>query len=367
MTVSIQTIADETGFSRSTVGHVLAGRGDELKVAPRTQQVVLEAARRLGYRPSFFAASLRKGQSDLLIVLGSSSRSQWRAERQRLTTQVLFEGDHRVQLFDWRWGREQPERFFDLLADLRPRGMVVSEAVGQGEMLAKVRAAGTVMVIGDGPRNGLPGLEIDGVYLDRQEVGRLAMKHLLDLGHRRIVCAQRSRAQAWELRDRCVGYRRALKEAGVPASSLRYAWVEVERQGDELANGYETMLALLKSKPRPTGVIASNDHVAIGLLKACADRGVRVPEEISIIGAENYAVGSYLPNPLTTVHFPSERMAHKAAELLQRRLDGDAAPLQYISVTPTLVPRATTAPPGESAPVDGRPPCEVDMRHTDPL
>lgn len=353
MGVSIQTIADATGFSRSTVGHVLAGRGDELKVAPRTQQIVLETARRMGYRPSFFAASLRRGQSDLIVVLGSSSRSQWRAERLRQTTQALYEHEHRVQLFDWRWARRQPQPFFELLADLRPRGMVVSEVVDQGPMLAQLREAGTVIVIGDGPRTGVPELPADGVYLDRQDVGRLAMSHLLKLGHRRIACAQRPNARAWELRDRCVGYRRALKDHGVPASALRYVWNDDEREGgDELAAGYRTMLGILALDPRPTGVVASNDVVATGLLKACADRGVRVPEEMSIIGAEDHAVSAYLPQPLTSLRFPIEQMAQHAASLLQRRLEAgeaDADPPRYVPISAELVPRATTAAPAEAA------------------
>ncbi|MFW6058996.1 MAG: LacI family DNA-binding transcriptional regulator [Phycisphaeraceae bacterium] len=345
MAVSIQTIAEETGFSRSTVGHVLAGRGDELKVAPRTQQIVLDAARRLGYRPSFFAASLRKGQADLIIVLGSASRSQWRRQRQQRTTEVLFEAGQRVQLFDWRWGRAQSQRFFDLLADLQPRGLIVSEVHGQGRMLAKLHAAGTVMVCGDGPRHGIPELEIDSVHLDRQEVGRLAMHHLLELGHQRIVCVQSRNPRAWELRDRSIGYHRALKDAQLPTSALRHVWCADEQSQDDLADGYRSMGAVLRLDPRPTGVIASNDRVAMGILKACADHGVRVPQDMSVIGAEDHAIGAYLPQPLTTLRFPIEAMAQTAASLLQQRLGGSTAPRQSLSMTPQLLPRATTAPP----------------------
>ena len=163
--------------------------------------------------------------------------------------------------------------------------------------------------------------------------GHLATRHLLDLGHRRIglVSGPGYASSAQGRRD---GYRQALGEAGVP-----YDETLVEGDSFSMEAGETAGRALLDRPDRPTAIFAVNDNTAIGVMAAAHALGLRVPEDLSLVGYNDIPVVSRLPVPLTTVRVPFRQIAAGALELL---LDQERAPRTLVA-TPTLIPRRSTS------------------------
>jgi LacI family transcriptional regulator len=162
----------------------------------------------------------------------------------------------------------------------------------------------------------------------------LATRHLLDLGHRRIGLV-RGPNYASTSRDREVGYRDALAEAGVPVDDTLLAGDSFSMQAGELAGR-----TLLDRTDRPTAIFAINDNTAIGVMAAAHALGLRVPDDLSLVGYNDIPVVSRLPVPLTTVRVPFAQIAANALELLREA--GNDNPPRTVVAAPTLIPRRST-------------------------
>jgi LacI family transcriptional regulator len=170
--------------------------------------------------------------------------------------------------------------------------------------------------------------------------GYLATRHLLDLGHRKIGCIIRA-GDPTTSAERVDGYRAALAEKGLKLDERLIVGSEFG-----YAAGEEAARRLLKLRQRPTAVVAHNDIMAIGAMKAFSEAGLRVPEDVSLVGFDDIALASYVRPPLTTVSNPKHQMGRAAAELLLRLLSREVAQWSAPSPLPVhLVVRESTAPP----------------------
>jgi LacI family transcriptional regulator len=162
----------------------------------------------------------------------------------------------------------------------------------------------------------------------------LATRHLLDLGHRRIglVCGPRYASTA---RNREAGYRDALADAGVPVDETLLAGDSFSMQAGETAGR-----TLLDRSDRPTAIFAVNDNTAIGVMAAAHALGLRVPDDLSLVGYNDIPIVSRLPIPLTTVRVPFQQIATNALELLREA--GNDNPPRTLIAAPTLIPRKST-------------------------
>jgi LacI family transcriptional regulator len=158
------------------------------------------------------------------------------------------------------------------------------------------------------------------------------------LGHRRIGLFY-GVAIPELARDRLGAYRRALQEAGLPLSEEL-----IEYCGPTLADGYKAAARLLDRPPRPTALLAVNDLLAVGVLRLLADRGLRVPEDVSVAGFDDIDVASYLVPPLTTVRVNAEEVGRTAGRLIFERMNDPERPLQSIRIPAELVKRTSTGP-----------------------
>ena len=169
---------------------------------------------------------------------------------------------------------------------------------------------------------------------DDQLGAHLATRHLLDLGHRRIglVCGP---AYASSARDREAGYRDALAEAGMPVDESLLAGDSFSMQAGEVAGR-----TLLDRTDRPTAIFAVNDNTAIGVMAAAHALGLRIPDDLSLVGYNDIPIVSRLPVPLTTVRVPFQQIAVGALELLREA--GNDNPPRTLVAAPTLIPRKST-------------------------
>ena len=324
--VTILDVARAAGVSKSTVSRVLDERLPRSTSA--TAERVRQVASELGYVRNPLASGLRRtGTSTIGVVVP------------RLTDTVM------AMLYEEIAAVTADRGLFALVATTEDQPDAERVAV---DTLLQRRVDGLVLTTArmrtppqaEPARHPVPyslALRTDGVSAssvgDDRLGGHLATRHLLDLGHRRIglVSGPGYASSAQGRRD---GYRQALGEAGVP-----YDETLVEGDSFSMEAGETAGRALLDRPDRPTAIFAVNDNTAIGVMAAAHALGLRVPEDLSLVGYNDIPVVSRLPVPLTTVRVPFRQIAAGALELL---LDQERAPRTLVA-TPTLIPRRSTS------------------------
>lgn len=339
--VTIREVASAAGVSNTTVSVVLSGDPDAVGISEPTRAAVLDAARRLGYRPDHAARSLRRRRSDSLTLLVQDLANPWfvdlavaaraTAEARGLTLSVVGAGPLEAEL-------QALERLRGGASD----GVIVAtgrhgtrpEAIRLLQELVR-RGMPAVVLIDRSPHPSIPAIRVDveaGAYI--------AVRHLLALGHRRIghvalrgsgPMDQEETAQG----ERFRGYRRALEEAGI---SFDPCWVV--RGSDTLAGGREMVRHLIEQNgARPTALLVYNDLTSVGVLRGLYDLGIRVPADIAVVGTDGIQLGEFTIPALTTVEHPRAELGRLAVETLARLLAGEPAPARERVLEPRLVVR----------------------------
>ncbi|SFX25890.1 MULTISPECIES: LacI family DNA-binding transcriptional regulator [unclassified Pseudomonas] len=328
---TIKDVAALAGISYTTVSHVVN------KTRPVSKEVRLkveEAIARLDYVPSAVARSLKAKTTATIGLLVPNSLNPYFAELARGIEDYCERNGYCVILCNSDDNPDKQRSYLRVLLEKRIDGLIVASAggdVGLAEGLASVR---TPMVIVD---RGLDGLEADLVRIDHESGAYLATRHLLELGHRDIAFiggpADTSVAQM-----RQAGYCRALEEAGIELATGRMLDSDFTSTG-----GYRAAASLLEHQP-PSAIFAANDMIGIGVLRAAAERNVRVPSELSVIGFDDIQMSRYVYPALTTVGQSILQLGEMAAEVLLRRIATPALATEQRIVTPSIVLRESTAP-----------------------
>lgn len=321
-------VAARAGVSQPTVSLVLSGN-PRARVSARTREKVLRAAEELGYRPNVLARSLSRGRSYALGVIVPDLRNPFFAEIVSGAQRVATEEGYAVLLCEA--GTTAVAHQLETLRERQIDGVMI-DAVGAATLPVDALAGLNVVLIDE------PSLRWPGVASDAQGAGRLAAQHLLALGHRRIgFLGPATDVHGFRMRER--GFVEALRAAGV---TLRSEWHR--RTPATVAGGRQAMQALFSSGgERPTAVFCVNDLVAIGALKACSERGVRVPGEMSIVGCDDIEMARLVTPELTTVAVAARELGARAARLLLMQLAGrDVAAPRPLTVK--LQARGTTGP-----------------------
>ncbi|MDQ3556052.1 MAG: LacI family transcriptional regulator [Gemmatimonadota bacterium] len=329
-TVTSRDVARLAGVSQPTVSLVLGGN-PRARVADATRTRVLRAAEELGYRPNLLARGLVRQRSYAVGVLVPDLANPFFAEVVRGVERVAAGQGYAVLLSDAR--ETPPEKQLEALRARLVDGVILE---GIGAALLSNRALdGLNVVLIDEPSERWPGVASDAL-----SAGRLVAEHLLGLGHRAFgFVGPATDVFSFRMRER--GFFSALRDAGVrPASG----WVR--RAPPTVGGGEAAMRKLLAEKQRPTAVFCVNDLIALGALKASLVKGVRVPEQLSLMGCDDIEMARVVTPELSTVAVPTREMGARAARLLLRQIGDDAGagprPSRLLPVH--LVLRGTTAP-----------------------
>jgi LacI family transcriptional regulator len=232
---------------------------------------------------------------------------------------------------------QKQRNYLRVLLEKRVDGLIVSSVGGDDSLVESLAAVRTPLVIVD---RDLENISADLVRIDHELGAWLATSHLLELGHRHIACIC-GPAQTSVARMRLAGYQRAMREAGV---EVQDSWVvESDFTGP---SGYQAACTLLETD-RPTAIFAANDMVGIGVLRAAAERNVKVPADLSVVGFDDIQMSQFVYPALTTVGQSILQLGERAAEVLLRRITtrGEAPDVQQSIVAPSMVLRESTAPP----------------------
>jgi LacI family transcriptional regulator len=323
-------IAEVAGVSKSTVSNVL---NNPDVVADSTRARVQDAMAELGYVRNGAARQLRAGTSRIAGCMLFDVSNPYYAELARGAEDRLAEADLMMLMcsVDVEVGKQ--EHYLRLLEEQGVRGILICPVGGDLTSVLQVQARGTsVVVIG----RSTGGRELCAADVDDRLGGRLAAKHLLDLGHRELVYLA---GEGLSIDRR----RRGVREAVATAANRRLTEITVPRRADQFQID-AAVERIAELRPRPTGVICFNDHTAVPVLQGLQRRGIAVPRDISLVGYDDLPFAAVLSPPLTTVRRPRYELGRAATVLLLSEFEPDHEHREIL-FEPELVVRASTAPP----------------------
>lgn len=325
-------MAERAKVSRSLVSLVLQ---DSPQVRAEKRDAVLAAIRELGYLPSAAARSLAGGRTGIIGLLVDDLSNPWYVDLARGLREGLKEEHLRMIVGDPHFFTFPGESRISPFLQLRVDALVIAGDVDEADLLEKAAKSIPTVVLGS------PSLSMshaDLVVNDDHLGARLAVEHLIDLGHRRIAHIYGTRSEAAQRRNE--GYRQAMAVHGLADHVMIAAAEEMTEH-----SGAAACLELMKSPDRPTAIFAANDMMAIGALTAADSLGLPVPQKVSIVGYDNTSIASIGRIALTTIDNVSYEIGRRGAERLKLRMQGGtAAPVTEI-LPPRLVLRHSTSRP----------------------
>jgi len=315
LAVSIDDVAKEAGVSRGTVSHVLNGNG-EARIAKATQERIRRVVERMGYQPNKMARSLGRRKTDTIGLILYGLLNPFYLHLQESLESVARE--HNYHMFsDTSTPLPVPEIYHPKLRGWPIDGVVMWANPYQSvkDYFGRQSEGLKVVYLSGQPRND----QSDSVYFDVYGGAKAAMTHLIERGHRSIAYVypyEWVEGQSDEPR-RCA-YVDMCAQAGIrPRLMLMQRHSETRRAGMETG----LMLAAMSDSDRPTALLCFNDMVAEGILFGLRRCGIKVPEEVAIVGFDGIEEGQYLDTPLTTVRLPAETMGREALRLLIDRIN----------------------------------------------
>jgi DNA-binding LacI/PurR family transcriptional regulator len=335
-TVTIRDVAKRAGVGLGTVSRVI---NDSPQVSEATRRRVLEVIAELNYRPNPTARRLSLGKTLTVAVITPFFTRPSFIERLRGIENTLAESDYDLNIYNVETVERRDQCMHHIPRRERADGVIILSLSPRDEDLPYLQNAEVPIVLVDANHPSLSSM--NRVIVDDVAGGRAATQHLIDLGHRRIGYISDLLDNPFNFtssRDRYLGYRQALEAAGIPFRPEYHGQKEHGRYEARLLA--EQMLAL--SEP-PTAIFAASDTQAMGVLEAARNAGLRVPEDLSVIGYDDIEIAEYLG--LTTIRQLLYESGQLGVELLLDVLEG-VNPAPVCHVLPTeLVVRGTTAPP----------------------
>jgi LacI family transcriptional regulator len=330
----MKDIAKELGLSQATVSKVLRKHPD---IGEKTRLRVLERVKELDYQPNSLARSLVTGRSFLIGFVAPSLLHPFFAEIARAIAAAVREKGYFLIVSSSEEDAELEREEISRLLSRRLDALVIASAatdIGQFNRMDKL-AQPYVLIDRD-----IRDLAANFVGINEEKAGRLATEHLFEMGCRRVAHIRGQDNSAGM--GRFEGYRQALRQRGIEYSEeyvVRRNFVDTETT----RQGMEAMRLLLERDPRPDGVFCFNDPLAIGAMNTILDAGLRIPEDIALIGCGNLPNDNCLRVPLSSIDQQSQMIGQRAADLVLSLIESKQKPrAQTIILEPTLVVRSST-------------------------
>jgi LacI family transcriptional regulator len=330
----MKDVAQLAGVSIQTVSAVVNNKPD---ITEETRARVLSIIEQLNYQPYAVARSLRTRQTQTIALVVSNIASVAIAAMASAAEAQAHSFGYRLILYNTHNDSNRETSYFNAAAQQWVDGVVFIPAMGCLGRLDILQTAGIPSVAIDRVPDDYGG---PAVMLDNLKAGRLAGEHLLSLGHKHLAHIG-GPMEIRLARERLGGFKQTLEAHGLDGD----ACTVVEETTFTCQSGYVAMQQLLRHRPHPTAVFAANDLMAIGAMRAVDEVGLRIPQDISIVGVDDIEVAAFQTPPLTTIQQPFTQLATLGVQLLLDILAGKELVQPQIVIEPTLIVRQSTTKP----------------------
>lgn len=331
-------VARRAGVSRTTVSFVLNGVRNQ-GISQATREKVLAVAEEIGYVPHAAARSLAGGATGTVaLVVPQVAHLYDDAFLAQLVASVneqCFRHGLKLLIESTEGPGREPGSFVQLVRSRRIDGLIVAHLrAAELDHLRSLRDQGIPLVVfGSDLHTSEPHQTMGD---DTAHSARMAVRHLIALGHQRIAYLSYARPEYRSVNQRELGWRTALEEHGLPADPAWVAYADISAQ-----SGYEATRELLSRKAPFTALFAGNDTVAFGALRALSEAGLRVPQDVAVVGYDDIPLAPFASPPLTSVHTDPVGHGRQALQMLLAQLRPDIAPAVEPAEAPRLVVRAS--------------------------
>lgn len=330
--MKINDVAKQAGVSPATVSRVLNGSS---YVKTKTREKVERAIEELGYYPNAVAKNLRSQKSMTIGIIVPDVNASYYTEIIKGVENMAYSRKYRVIICDAENDREKELAYLNLLLSRTVDGMILATPSLSDEEIGSFADKGLVV--------GLIGRKIEHagvpcIFTDNVKFSREVVYHFVEAGHRDIVFLS-GYAHTIDSYERLEGYLKGLKEHQIP-----FRPELVENGNFNETGGYEAMIRLLDKRLSFTAVYAANDEMALGVYRACRERGIRIPEQLAVVGVDNNRVSKYVTPTLSTVNQPKYAMGAVIAEKLIDLMNEDEfSSKRVFKVDSELIVRGSSA------------------------
>ena len=333
--ITLKDIAKKAGVSVTTVSGVLNNKPSKISISDETKEKVFRIAEGLNYYPNIFARSLRTKITGIIAVIVSDVRDPYFNAIIEGVEQILERKEYYFILISSRNSPARENLYLNKLRRTLVDGLLVlSGMIRFTDKMIEELVQSKVPIVFISHKSPHP--SISSVELDNFKGGFLATEHLIKLGHSDILHLTTSRRRS-DAQDRLDGYLSAMQKYGL----RKMCWIQ--ESSDNLKSGYKFMTHLLEKDRRPTAVFTFNDRSALGVIKATQNKGLRIPQDIAIVGFDDVPISTYSCPSLTTIRQPSTEMGRRGAELLLKVIKKcDTSAVKHIVFPPKLIVRESS-------------------------
>ncbi|HEY3971780.1 MAG TPA: LacI family DNA-binding transcriptional regulator [Candidatus Sulfotelmatobacter sp.] len=328
--ITLKAVAQHIGLTPGTVSAVLNDSPSARSIPQETKNRIHAAAKELNYRPNFFARTLRNKRTYTIGVIAEEIGDSYSSPIISGIEQYLRQRDYFFLTVVHRHDAGLLNRYSQLLSERGVEGIItVDTTVQEAPALPTVAVAGHKILRG-----------VTNITLDHIKAAILALNHLAELGHERIAFMKGNPVSS-DAKDRWDAIRQVAAEIGLKIDPELTVQIDTDDPTPKL--GYPFAKQLLARKVPFTALFAYNDISAIGAIRALQEHGLRVPQDVSVMGFDDIPGAAYHTPSLTTVQQPLNRMGEVAAQVLLERIEGKKEYPSEIAIEPALVVRESTA------------------------
>jgi LacI family transcriptional regulator len=309
--ITLKMVAERAGVSVNTASRAINNKPD---ISKETKKRILQIAKELGYIRNAAAVALRTKKTGTIGAVIADNRNPFYAEVLNGIEEAAREKNYHIILANTQRDYQKEEEVINLLLAKRVDGLLITPVQDRDDDIKNLIDANIpFVVVGRDFEN----IEVDAVYNDEVKGGFLATEYLIKKGHKKIASINGFLHKS-PAKGRLEGYKKALKKYGIPFDD---ALVTV---GDiDVKDGYERTKQLLEKGLNFTAIFAYNDMMAFGAMQAIKEKGLRIPEDIGLVGYDDIPFASLISPPLTTIRLKKQDLGVESVKLLLSRINGN--------------------------------------------
>lgn len=327
--ITLKMVAERAGVSVNTASRAINNKSD---INEETKKRVLKVAQELGYVQNATAVALRTKKTRTLGVVIADNRNPFYAEVLNGIEEAAREKNYHIILANTQRDYQKEEEAINLLLAKRVDGLLITPVQDRNDDIKKLIEANIPFVI---VGRDFENIEVDAVYNDEVKGGFFATEYLIKKGHKRIAFINgflhKSPAQG-----RLEGYKKALKEHGIPLVDMMVSVGDID-----VEDGYERTKQMLEKNLDFTAIFAYNDMMAFGAMQVIKEKGLRIPEDIGLVGYDDIPFSSLISPSLTTIKLKKQELGAESIKLLLSRINGSREKMKKIMLNVELIVRGT--------------------------